>query len=198
MPGGYGPVKRRFVCGFVLAAAWLLAGAGPAAACNLSVPTITIGTYTGVLLQGGTTNLTVGCGYGQHYVIPLNAGTGSGATITARRMTNGTGTLTYQLFADAGHSTNWGDTSGNGARTGTGNGGNQTFPIYPQIAAGQLLTQGTYTDLITATTTGGYPNANTTFIVQATVVPNCNIAATTLGRVDGFNQHQPARKTDDS
>ncbi len=175
MPIGRGTLTWRLLGGALLA----IVG-GPAVACTLSVPPIVIGTYTGALLQGGTTNLTVNCGFGQNYVIPLNAGTGTGATVTARKMTNGTGTLTYQLFADPGRTVNWGNTSGTGARTGRGNNGNQTFTIYPQIAAGQVLTQGTYTDTITATTTGGNPNATTTFTVQAVVVPNCSISATTL------------------
>jgi spore coat protein U-like protein len=169
--------KKRTAC---LLVACLLAAAGPAAACTLTVPAITIGTYTGVLLQGGTTNLTVNCTALQAYVIPLNAGTGSGATITARKMSNGTLTLIYQLFADAAHTINWGNTSGTGAPTGTGNGAAQIVPIYPQIAAGQLLTPGTYTDTVTATTTGGTPNANTTFTVRATIVANCTISASTL------------------
>ncbi len=174
------PATWRFASGAVLVATWLAAGGDPAEACTLSIPTVNIGTYTGVLLQGGATNVTVNCGFGQRYVIPLNAGTRVGATVTTRQMTNGTRTLNYQLFADAGRATNWGNSAGTGARSGTGNNGNQIFTIYPQIAAGQLLTQGTYKDTITATTTGGSPNASMTFVVQATVVPNCSISATTL------------------
>ena len=170
----------RLAGGCVLAAVWLLACADRAAACTLSVPAVIIGTYTGALLQGGTTNLTVTCATSDHYVIPLNAGTGFGATITTRILTNGTGTLTYQLFADAGHTINWGNTRGTGAPTGDGNNHGQIYTIFPQIAAGQVLAQGTYTDTITATTTGGHPDANTSFIVRATVVPNCSISASTL------------------
>jgi spore coat protein U-like protein len=170
----------RLAGGFMLVVFWLLAAAGLAAACTLSVPAINIGTYTGALLQGGATNLTVNCAPSEKYTIPLNAGTGAGATISARKMTNGTRTLTYQLFADAGRTVNWGNSSTTGAPTGNGNNRNHTFTIYPQITAGQLLTQGTYTDTIIATTTGGHPNDSAAFTVRATVVPNCAISATTL------------------
>lgn len=154
----------------LLLAMWLLlACAVPGAlaqTCTLTFSSMAFGTYTGALLNGTATGKVV-CSGGWN--IPLNAGTGSGATITVRKMT-GTGgaTLNYQIFMDSARTTNWGNTTGNEV-TGTGN---ATVTAYGQIAAAQYATPGTYTDTISS--------ATTSFAVTTTVQANCAVSATAL------------------
>jgi spore coat protein U-like protein len=77
-------------------------------------------------------------------------------------------TLNYQLFIDAARTTNWGNTTGN-ELTGTGN---TNVTVYGQIAAGQFIAPGTYTDTITS--------ATTSFTVTAVVQATCTIVANPL------------------
>ena len=74
--------------------------------------------------------------------------------VTARLMEGpGLDTLDYGLYTDVGRATNWGNTVGDDAVTGTGSGAAQTLTVYGQIPAGQLIEIGAYTDTITATVT---------------------------------------------
>jgi spore coat protein U-like protein len=142
--------------------------ARPAAAqtCTLTDTAMNFGTYTGTLLNG-TSNGTVTCG--GSWNIPLNAGTGAGASETIRKMTGpGGAELSYEVFQDAARTINWGNTSGT-ELTGTGN-ANITF--YGQILAGQYVAPGTYTDTLSTDTTN--------FSVSVTVVKDCGVTATNL------------------
>lgn len=58
--------------------------------------------------------------------------------------------LPYALYQDGAHTTNWGDMGG-ATVAGTGNGSAQTLTVYGQIAAGQYVAPGSYTDTITVT-----------------------------------------------
>ena len=134
--------------------------------CTLTITALNFGTYTSTLLNGTATG-KVTCAGG--WDIPFGTGTGAGATETVRVMT-GTGgaRLNYQLFTDAAHTNNWGNTTGNEA-TGTGN---ATVTIYGQIPGAQYATPGTYTDTMTS--------ATTSFPVTATVQATCTVSATSL------------------
>src|SRR5436190_8055201 len=66
-----------------------------------------------------TTTLQVQCTNTTPYNIGLDAGTGSGATMAARKMTSGGATVTYSLYSDSGHSTVWGNTICSYTVTGT-------------------------------------------------------------------------------
>ena len=123
------------------------------ATCLISGNNLAFGTYTGSAIAVST-NLSVTCTNGTTYNVGLNAGTASGATVTARAMTGpASATLNYGLYQDSGHVTNWGNTVGTDTKSGTGNGSAQTLTVYGQLAASQYPTPGSYSDTITATIT---------------------------------------------
>jgi spore coat protein U-like protein len=127
---------------------------------------MSFGTYTGSVLNGTATGKVVCAGA---WDIPLNAGTGAGASETTRYMTGpGGAELAYQVFQDAARTINWGNTTDT-ELTGTGN-ANPIF--YGQIAAGQYAAPGTYTDLLSTSTTS--------FNVTATIVKDCGVSATAM------------------
>ena len=68
-----------------------------------------------------TSTVQVQCTNTTPYNIGLDAGAGSGATVAARKMTNGSATVTYSLYTDAGRTTVWGNTIGTDTVAATGN-----------------------------------------------------------------------------
>jgi spore coat protein U-like protein len=159
-------MRRRLGLALLMLFAWVAPAAGQACR-TLSITTLNYGTYTGTLLNGTATGRITCTGT---WNIPFNAGTGTGATETNRKMTGpGGATLNYQLFINAARTTNWGNTTGN-ELTGTGN---TNITVYGQIAAGQFPGPGTYTDTVSSGTT----SLTVTVVVQAT----CTIAANPLG-----------------
>lgn len=103
------------------------------------------------------------------WYIPLNAGTGSGATVTNRLMTGPNGaTLQYALYRNIGRTQNWGNTQTD-ALNGVGDG---SFNVYAQLPAGQNAISGTYTDTVSS--------ATTSFTITVTVVNTCTIGASAL------------------
>ena len=153
----------------VLAALFLLvfgARLAAAQACSLTFTALNYGTYTGALLKGTNTGRVTCSGA---WNIPLDAGTGAGATEAIRKMTGPGGvTLSYLLFQDAARTTNWGNTT----TTELTGSGNTNITVYGQITAGQFIAPGTYTDTITS--------ATTTFTVTAVVQATCTISANPL------------------
>jgi spore coat protein U-like protein len=123
------------------------------ATCVITTTTMAFGTYTG-LVATSTATLTVTCTNTSPYTVGLSAGAGVSptATVTTRHMTGpGTG-LNYVLTQDAAHATNWGNTPGTdtpASANGTGSG--VALTVYGQVAAGQYLTPGSYSDTVTAT-----------------------------------------------
>lgn len=122
------------------------------ATCTISAGALAFGAYTSAQLDASST-LTVSCTNTTPYNLGLDAGTGSGATVNSRKMTNGAQTLTYSLYSDSGRSTVWGATIGSNTVSGTGNGSAQSFTVYGRITSGQLPTPGSYSDTVTATVT---------------------------------------------
>ncbi len=159
-------MKQRFALMALLL--FLAGGVRPALGqtCTLTISALNYGTYTSTLLNGTATGKVTCSGL---WDIPFGTGNGAGATETVRVMT-GTGgaTLNYQLFTDAAHTNNWGNTTSN-ELTGTGN---ATITVYGQIPAMQYPTPGTYTDTMTS--------ATTSFSVSATVRAACAVSATSL------------------
>lgn len=101
-----------------------------------------------------TSAITVQCTNGTPYDIGLNEGLGTGATVDARLMTGtGSETVTYSLYTDAGHTSVWGNTTGNDTVAGTGNGSEQAYTVYGQVPAQPTPAPGTYSDTITVTVT---------------------------------------------
>jgi spore coat protein U-like protein len=100
-----------------------------------------------------TSTLQVQCTNTTPYNIGLDAGTGTGATIAARKMTSGGATVTYSLYSDSGHATVWGNTVGTNTVAGTGNGASQSYTVYGRVPAQTTPAAGTYTDTVTVTVT---------------------------------------------
>jgi spore coat protein U-like protein len=157
------------------------AQAGPNCSVSVSLP-MNFGTYTGTQLEPGGTAVTVNCTFFTAYTVALNAGQGTGATTTTRKMKTGGGgsTLNYEMFQDSSRTTNWGNTTGTDTVAGTGTGSNQTIFIYPKLPAAQYVVPNTYNDTVTVSVTSSTGTVTTTFSVQATVQATCLISAGAL------------------
>lgn len=168
-----------------LAAALFLAACAvrPAAAasCTVTASAIQFGTFSGTTIAI-TGTLTVKCTSGSAYNVGIDAGSGSGATVTNRLMTaTGGAEMGYQLFRDAAHTLNWGNTAGVDTVAGTGTGGNQTISVYAQLPSNEYAAANSYTDAtVNVFVTGSFTTATAHFSVKATVSKACNIAATSL------------------
>ena len=126
-----------------------------AASCTiLSATTLDFGS-NGVLAANidQTSTIQVQCTNTSPYNIGFNAGTGTGATVTNRKMTNGANTVSYSLYSDSGRTTNWGNTVGTDTVSSTGNGASQNFTVYGRVPAQTTPAPATYTDTITVTVT---------------------------------------------
>jgi len=100
-----------------------------------------------------TSTIQVTCTNTTPYNIGLDAGTGTGATVTTRKLTSGGATVNYTLYSDSGRTTIWGTTIGTNTVTGTGNGTGQNYTVYGRIPTQATPAPGTYTDTITVTVT---------------------------------------------
>lgn len=130
-------------------------------ACAVVGPgTLAFGSYTpssGTPLAGST-SFTVVCTYGTPYSVGLSVGLGSGATLSARKMTSpsalaGNNLLTYALFKESTSATNWDNSvSGSGYLA---NGVIQPYTIYGEIPIGQYGASPAtdYADTVTLTLT---------------------------------------------
>jgi spore coat protein U-like protein len=174
-------MKRRFLLAPLLLVA-CFASLASAATCTVAGTNIQFGSFSGTTIDMSGT-LTVKCPNGSAYQVSINAGTGSGATITNRLMTGPGGALLgYELFSDAGHTSNWGDTSGTGWVTGTGTNKNQTLTVFAQLPSNEYAPPGNYTDAtVTVSVSGaGLTTVTNHFNVKATLVVACNVAANPL------------------
>jgi spore coat protein U-like protein len=124
-------------------------------ACTISASALSFGTYdpTAATADDATTDITVRCTSGTLYNVGLSAGTATGATVTSRKMSLGANLLNYGLYQDAARASNWGNTIGTDAVSGTAPGAATTINVYGRIPAGQLVPVGNFTDTITATIT---------------------------------------------
>jgi spore coat protein U-like protein len=120
--------------------------------CVVSATNLVFGNYTGAV-NNSTSTVTVTCTNTTTYTVGLSAGLATGATVTTRKMQNGTALLNYGLYQNSTHTTNWGNTAATNWVAGTGAGVAQPLTVYGQITAAQYVTPGTYTDTITATVT---------------------------------------------
>jgi spore coat protein U-like protein len=100
-----------------------------------------------------TSTVQVQCTNTTPFNIGLNAGTATGATVTTRKMTSGSNTISYSLFSNAGMTTNWGQTIGTDTVSSTGTGAAQSFTVYGQVPAQSTPAPGAYSDTITVTVT---------------------------------------------
>ena len=100
-----------------------------------------------------TTTLSVQCTNTTPYNIGLDVGTGSGATVAARKMTGGGATITYSLYSNAARTTVWGNTVGTNTVAATGTGAAQSYTVYGRVPAQTTPAPASYTDTITVTVT---------------------------------------------
>ncbi|MDX1549278.1 MAG: spore coat U domain-containing protein [Lysobacter spongiicola] len=108
-----------------------------------------------------TGGVTVQCTRDQAYNVQLDGGQNSGNDVSDRRMlhANGTDTIAYQLYQDAGRSTPWGETDGTDTVSGTGTGFgsgapyNQDHTVYARATLAGTELAGAYEDTIKATVT---------------------------------------------
>lgn len=136
--------------------------------CSVTATNLGFGNYTpggGALTS--TSTVSVLCTNGTSFTTALNAGSTTGGTVAQRLMaeSGGSGTLQYNLYTTAAHSTVWGDgTSSSVTQAGTGAGmaaaDAQSLTVYGQLpdnAANQAapVTGATtaYSDTITVTVT---------------------------------------------
>jgi spore coat protein U-like protein len=100
-----------------------------------------------------TFTLNVQCTNTTPYHIGFDVGTGTGATVAVRKMTNGSNTINYSLYTDSMRTTVWGNTVGTDTVAAIGNGAPQSFTVYGRVPAQTTPASGTYTDIITVTVT---------------------------------------------
>jgi spore coat protein U-like protein len=100
-----------------------------------------------------TSTIQVTCTNSTPYNIGLDAGTGTGATVTTRKLTSGGATVNYTLYSDTGRTTVWGNTVGTDTVAATGNGTGQNYTVYGRIPVQTTPAPGTYSDTITVTVT---------------------------------------------
>ncbi len=124
-----------------------------AASCTVvSATAINFGTVAAITANiDQTSTLTVNCSSTTPYTVSLSAGGGSGATVAARRMVNGTNFVTYSLYRDAARTQVWGNTIGTDTVAGTGSGANQTLTIYARTPIQTVPPPGAYTDTVNIT-----------------------------------------------
>lgn len=125
--------------------------------CTVTPGALAFGNYdpTSATATDATASIVVLCTAGTAYTLALDAGQGSGATPAARKMTrvSAADLLSYSIYNDSGRTTNWGNTSGTGALTGTSSlvSLTQTFTAYGRIPVSQAVPAGAYTDSVTVT-----------------------------------------------
>ena len=166
--------------------AWPAVAAPPGGnSCTVAATNINFGTFSGTAIAI-TGTITVKCTKNLNYDIGIDAGTGTGATVTSRFMKGGpppgNSLLGYGLFQDAAHSVNWGETVGTDTVSGTGTGNNQTFSVYALLPSNEYAPAGGYHDpTVNVYVSGsGFTTATNHFNVNATVSKACNIAASSL------------------
>ena len=126
-----------------------------AGSCTISTTAVSFGAYDvfSVTATDSTGTLTYRCsGNAKNLVISLSKG--SSTTFNPRTMTNGTDTMSYNLYTDAARSTIWGDGTGGSQNYQPANPSNSTnygVTIYSRIPASQDVSAGSYTDTVTAT-----------------------------------------------
>ena len=124
--------------------------------CSVSANNLDFSTYdpTSSNNDDATTTIDITCTSTTPFDIGLNAGTGTGATVTTRILTNGASTLNYSLYQDSSRTTVWGNTPATDTVSSTGTGSAQQFTVYGRLPGSQpAAIPGTYTDTITVTVT---------------------------------------------
>jgi spore coat protein U-like protein len=122
--------------------------------CTVTNGTLSFGDYaptgTGAVDQSGT--FSVACTKGTDATVGL--GDGSNFLSGARRMTNGSEFLTYELYKESGRTNVWGNTGGALVTlAAASSNAAQTLTVYGRIPAGQDVGQGSFGDSVQITVT---------------------------------------------
>ncbi|MDX2236267.1 MAG: spore coat U domain-containing protein [Hyphomonadaceae bacterium] len=123
--------------------------------CQVVANDLSFGAYNPIATTDldATTTLDVTCTSGTGYIVSMDAGVGSGATIATRKMTSSGNTLNYSLYRNAARTQVWGQTSGTDTVSGTGTGAVQSLTVYGRAPAAQAAPPGSYSDTVTVTVT---------------------------------------------
>jgi spore coat protein U-like protein len=123
--------------------------------CTISTSTVAFGAYDPVVTNAssplaGSGGVTIACTKSATATIGL--GLGSNPNATTRRMANGSNYLTYELYKESGHTNVWGN-SGVDLYTPAAapSFAPRTFTVYGEVAAGQDVPAGSYSDTVVAT-----------------------------------------------
>ena len=125
--------------------------------CTVATNNLNLGDFRGDNDLTATADVEVRCSAATDYTVALSQGSG---TFAARELSGSGGTLAYNLYADAGHNTVWGDGTG-GTVAAEGVGGGMTLPVahtvYGRLLAADngnaVIEAGNYSDTIVATVT---------------------------------------------
>lgn len=117
--------------------------------CNVAAGNLNFGT-TGNLTAAitGQSEIDVQCSNGMGYAIALNGGLTGATDPTQRKMTFGSGTVTYGLYQDGAFMNPWGSTAGSNVVGATGTSLSQPFKVYGKVPVQPTPPIGTYTDTI--------------------------------------------------
>jgi len=127
--------------------------------CSITASSLDFGAAGVELARSATdavSTISMRCTQGTAYTISLDAGSGSGATVTERRMTRDGGpeSLRYTLYRDSARNQVWGDGSaGSVTQSGTGTGTQNSInhSVYGRLLPQSPPANGNYRDTITAT-----------------------------------------------
>jgi spore coat protein U-like protein len=129
-----------------------------ASTCAVGASSLAFGSIPSTAILAGnidaTGTVTVNCTSGSSYSVALNAGLGTDATVTVRKMSASAQLLSYTIYTSAERTTVWGDgTVTSVPITGTGTGAMQTISAYGRIFSGQNITASAYSDTVNVTIT---------------------------------------------
>ena len=124
-----------------------------APSCEIDVTSLDFGVISAAVNAPVDAQATVNvrCTSNTSYTIGMDNGTGPGANSPINRlMQNGPHVLRYGIYRNAGRSRPWGNVPGTSV-SGTGQGTNQSYPVYGRINSGQTAHFGVYTDSVVVT-----------------------------------------------
>jgi spore coat protein U-like protein len=133
----------------------LTADATISAQCGTSATNLNFGNQNNLSAnRDQTSTITTRCTNSTPYNIGLDAGTGSGATVTTRKLTGpSSNTINYSLYRDASRTLVWGTTINTNTVAATGSGADQSQTVYGRIPVQAIPNPGTYSDTIVLTVT---------------------------------------------
>lgn len=128
--------------------------ASVAAKCTVGTATdLDFGSVPGLLLTATdkTSLVRMTCTNRAAYQVGLN--NGQNALGAVRRMSSGSGFVTYDLYRDTSRTLHWGTTLNTDTATGSGSGSEQTMTVFGRVPAQTAARAGAYSDIITVTVT---------------------------------------------